>query len=103
MTRTAIASLIAATGLAIALHDERRADDDRRHAAAAAQADPRFRANSASLDSILADAQKRHPGRVIDVGYGDGEFDIEIRGDDGRIAELEYSARTGRLIEIDYD
>ncbi len=73
MTRTAIASLIAATGLAIALpvvaqtHDERRADDDRRHAAAAAQADPRFRANSASLDSILADAQKRHPGRVIDV------------------------------------
>lgn len=109
MTRTAIASLIAATGLAIALpvvaqtHDERRADDDRRHAAAAAQADPRFRANSASLDSILADAQKRHPGRVIDVSYDDGEFDIEIRGDDGRIAELEYSARTGRLIEIDYD
>ena len=39
-----------------------------------------------------------HPGRVIDVGYDDGEFDIEIRGDDGRIAELEYSARTGRLI-----
>ncbi|MET0329026.1 MAG: hypothetical protein ABW163_09700, partial [Luteimonas sp.] len=95
MTRTAIASLIAATGLAIALptfaqdRDDRRGDDDRRHAAAAAQADPRFRANSASLDSILADAQRRHPGRVIDVSYDDGEYDIEIRGNDGRIAELE--------------
>ncbi len=108
MTRTAIASLIAATGLAVALPafaqaPAARADDDRHHAAAAAQADPRLRANRASLDTILADAQRRHPGRVTEVSYSDGEFDVEIRGDDGRTAELEYSARTGRLIEIDYD
>ena len=107
MTRTAIASLFAAATFAVAApafaqeRDTRSGLDDRTHAAAAAKADPRFRANGASLDSILADARRRHPGRVIDVSYDDGEYDIEIRGDDGRIAEFEYSARTGRLIEID--
>lgn len=110
MIRTALASLVAALGIAagpVALAqqtpDTRSGLDDRAHAAAAAKADPRLRANNASLDSILADAQGRHPGRVIEVSYDDGEYDIEIRGDDGRIAEFEYSARTGRLIEIDYD
>ncbi|WP_024889906.1 PepSY domain-containing protein [Luteimonas huabeiensis] len=107
MNRTAIASLIAAAGLAAALPaafaQDAAAGDDRHHAAAAAQADPRFRANRASLDAILADAQRRHPGRVIDVSYDDGEYDIDIRGDDGRIVEFEYSARTGRLLEVDYD
>jgi len=110
MTRTAIASLITAAAFAVAAplafaqdRDDRRGDDDRVHAAAAAKADPRFRTNSASLDSILADAQRRHPGRVIDVSYDDGEYDIDIRRDDGRIVELEYSARTGRLLEADYD
>lgn len=105
MTRTAIVSLITAATLAVAapLAFAQDRDDDRVHAAAAAKADPRFRANSASLDSILADAQRRHPGRVIDVSYDDGEYDIDIRRDDGRIVELEYSARTGRLLEADYD
>lgn len=106
MTRTAIASLITAAAFAIAVPvaiAQDRGTDDRTHAAAAANADPRFRANSASLDDILADAQRLHPGRVIDVSYDDGEYDIDVRRDDGRIVELEYSARTGRLIEADYD
>ncbi|WP_052772883.1 hypothetical protein [Luteimonas sp. FCS-9] len=105
--RIAIASLIAAIGVAIALPvalaQDRDDRGDRQHAAAAAQADPRARANAASLDRILADAQRRHPGRVIDVSYGDGEYDVDIRQNDGRIVELEYSARTGRLLETDYD
>lgn len=110
MTRTATTSLITAVALVFAApaayaqdRDDRRGDDDRVHAAAAAKADPRFRANSASLDTILVDAQRRYPGRVIDVSYDDGEYDIDIRQNDGRIVELEYSARTGRLLEAEYD
>ncbi len=106
MSRTAIASLITAAAIAIAVPvaiAQDRGEDDQVHAAAAAKADPRFRANTASLDSILADAQRQHPGRVIDVSYDDGEYDIDVRRDDGRIVELEYSARTGRLIEASYD
>ena len=109
MKRLVIASLLAATGLtfaissAVAQDEVRDGRDDAVHAAAAAKADPRARANSASLDTILADAQRRYPGRVIDVAYDDGEYDIDIRQTDGRIVELEYSARTGRLLETDYD
>lgn len=77
--------------------------DHSAHAAAAAQADPRPHANSASLDKIIEDAQRRHPGRVIDVSYDDGKYDIDIQSTDGRIVEFEYSARTGRLIEVDHD
>ncbi|ASR44067.1 hypothetical protein BEN78_12495 [Xanthomonas citri pv. mangiferaeindicae] len=105
--RIAIASLIAAAGIAVALpaalaqtRDDR---DDRLHAAAAAQADPGSRGNIASLDRILADAQRRHPGRILEVAYDDGAYDVEIRQNDGRIVELEYSARTGRLLDTDYD
>ncbi|MBB3343553.1 PepSY domain-containing protein [Luteimonas sp. RC10] len=105
--RLAIACLIAAAGAAVALPAAlaQNRDDrgDRLHAAAAAQADPRSDANTASLDRILADAQRRHPGRVIEVSYDDGEYDVEIRQNDGRIVELEYSARTGRLLDTDYD
>lgn len=109
MTRTPITRMITAVALAVAAplafaqQNDDRGVDDRVHAAAAAKADPRFRANTASLDSILADAQRRHPGRVIEVSYDDGEYDIDIRGDDGRIAEFEYSARSGRLLKVDYD
>lgn len=92
----ALAALVAPTAFA-------QEHDHRAHAAAAAQADPRPHANSASLDKIIEDAQRRHPGRVIDVSYDDGKYDVDIQAANGRIAEFEYSARTGRLIEVDHD
>lgn len=81
---------LAAAGLAAA---PARADDDR----------PRNRAGNVPLDSILADARRRYPGRVVDIDYDDGEYEIEIRQRGGREVELEYSARTGRLLDVDVD
>ncbi|MCD9028349.1 hypothetical protein LDO26_09020 [Luteimonas sp. BDR2-5] len=111
MLRSPIAAAVLATAgllavaapLAFAQEGARGAQADIRHAAEAARVDPRNARNGASLDGILADAQRRHPGRVIEVSYDDGEYDIEIRRNDGRIVELEYSARTGRLLDTDYD
>ena len=77
--------------------------DHARHAAEAARVDPVRRANSASIDTILADAQRRYPGEVIDVSYDDGEYDIDIRQANGQRVELDYSARTGRLLKTDHD
>lgn len=83
---------IAACGLAAApaFADD---DDDR----------PRTRHGNVSIDWIIADAKRRYPGRVTDVEYDDGKYEIEIRQRRGREVELEYSARTGRLLDVDFD
>lgn len=94
---------LALAGTAIAQTTTDRNTDDVRHAAAAAKADPRASANTASLDEILSSAKSRYPGELVEVSYDDGKFDIEIRQADGRRVELEYSAQTGRLLETDYD
>ncbi|MCD9031596.1 hypothetical protein LDO32_08860 [Luteimonas sp. Y-2-2-4F] len=105
MQRTFAALAIAAAALAAlpAAAQERREaapagwdrGDDARH--------ERRARGRASLDAIMADAQRRYPGRVTDVSYDDGEYEIEIRQRDGREVDLEYSARTGRLLDVDYD
>ncbi|WP_058835591.1 PepSY domain-containing protein [Luteimonas abyssi] len=93
---------VAAAPLAFAqTRDDTRATDDAQHAAAAARADDRR--NGASLETILADAQRRAPGRVTEVSYDDGEYEIEIRQRDFTSVELTYSARTGELLEMDRD
>ena len=52
------------------------------------------------LQQIMADALARHPGVVISVELDDDEYEIEIlRAADGVVIELEYDARTGRLLE----
>lgn len=51
------------------------------------------------LQQILADALQRHPGVVIEVELDDDEYEIEILRADGVVIELEYDARTGRLLE----
>jgi uncharacterized membrane protein YkoI len=54
------------------------------------------------LETILADAEKRQPGRVLDVELEDDhEYEIEILRADGVMVELEYDARTGKLIELE--
>ncbi|MBB5209387.1 PepSY domain-containing protein [Chiayiivirga flava] len=51
------------------------------------------------LQSILDDAQRREPGRVVDVELDedDDEYEIEILRADGAVVELDYDARTGDL------
>lgn len=55
------------------------------------------------LSVILADAQRRHPGTVLDVELDDDEYEIEILGANGVIMELEYDARTGALLDAEVD
>jgi uncharacterized membrane protein YkoI len=56
------------------------------------------------LEVILADAEKRQPGRVLDVELeGDDEYEIEILRADGVVVELEYDARSGELIEVEIE
>ena len=57
------------------------------------------------LERLLADAERRYPGRVIEVELDDDhdEYEIEILMRDGRVVELTYDARSGRLLEIEID
>lgn len=55
------------------------------------------------LETILADAERRHPGKVIDIELEDGVYEIEILLADGRVAELEYAAKSGRLLESEVE
>lgn len=56
-----------------------------------------------SLESILDDARRRYPGRILEIELDDDEYEVEILTDDGRKVELEYDARTGRLVDVDFD
>jgi uncharacterized membrane protein YkoI len=55
------------------------------------------------LADVLADAQRRHPGVVLEVELEEGEYEVEILGDDGVIRELEYDVRTGALLEVEIE
>ncbi|MBW8366579.1 MAG: PepSY domain-containing protein [Arenimonas sp.] len=55
------------------------------------------------LERLLADALRQHPGDVLEVELDDGEYEIEILREDGRVVELTFDARSGRLIESEFD
>lgn len=57
------------------------------------------------LERLLADAERRYPGRVIEVelDQDDDEYEIEILMRDGRVVELTYDARSGRLLKVEID
>lgn len=55
------------------------------------------------LEPILAAAQARHPGEVIEVEWEGDEYEIEILRPDGVVVELEYDARTGELREEEFE
>jgi uncharacterized membrane protein YkoI len=73
-------------------------DDESREAREAAA-----RGEIVALEPLIADALKRHPGVVLEVELDDGEYEIEILGKDGRVAELVYAARSGQLLEIEIE
>lgn len=74
------------------------AGDDGRRAREALQS-----GRHVGLEAILEDALRRFPGRVLDAELDDDEYEVEILTVDGRKIELEYDARTGRLLEVDVD
>lgn len=55
------------------------------------------------LERIVADAQRRHPGRVLEVDLDGDEYEIEILRADGTKVELEYDARSGALRDEEED
>lgn len=73
-----------------------QADSERDHERAR---DAQRRGEFVPLERILADVERQEPGKVIDVELDDDEYEIEVLRADGSVVELEYDARTGRLIE----
>ena len=65
--------------------------------------DARAKGEHVALAVILTDAEAREPGKVIDVELEDHEYEIEILRPDGVVVELEYDARSGRLLEIEVE
>ncbi len=55
------------------------------------------------LERVLSDALRRYPGTLIEVELDDGNYEIEILGDNGVVMELEYEAATGRFRKIEQD
>lgn len=96
---TLLLALPLVVGLASARVGAAPADDEGSRAARAAAE----RGEIVALESLLADALRRHPGTVLEVELDDGEYEIEILGKDGRVAELVYEARTGRLVEVEIE
>ena len=52
-----------------------------------------------ALQGLIDDALERHPGRLVSVELDEAEYEIEILREDGVVVELEYDARTGKLLE----
>lgn len=99
MHKTHIAALlVTVAALAAGLAAPAPADEGSRRAR-----DGVRRGEFVPLETILADAAREHPGRVLEVELDDGEYEIEILRADGRVAELSYDARSGRLIEVEIE
>lgn len=96
--------LIALVAVALVPAPTRADDDDRPRRGDSAQAREGVRRGEfVRLETLLADAERRYPGRVVEVDLDDDEYEIEILMHDGRIAELTYDARSGRLRKVEID
>lgn len=95
---TSILATILAIALTGALLHPALADDDADRAREGVEA-----GRYVPLEDIIRSARQRYPGRIVEVELDDDEYEIEILQDDGTKVELEYDARTGKLLEVDVD
>ncbi len=56
-----------------------------------------------SLETVVRDALKRYPGQLLEVELDDDTYEIEILGPTGKVMELDYDARNGRLLKMEED
>ena len=61
------------------------------------------RGERVALATIVTDALRRHPGKLIEAELDGNEYEIEILREDGRVVELEYDARSGELRDIEVE
>jgi len=55
------------------------------------------------LEQVVADAMRRYPGTLVEVELDDDRYEIEILGPSGVVMELDYDARSGRLLKMEED
>lgn len=55
------------------------------------------------LESVVRDALKRYPGQLLEVELDDGVYEVEILRGDGVVVELDYDARSGKLLKTELD
>lgn len=55
------------------------------------------------LKQVVADALRRYPGELVEVELDDDKYEIEILGPSGVVMELDYDARSGRLLKMEED
>jgi uncharacterized membrane protein YkoI len=55
------------------------------------------------LESAVRDALKRYPGQLLEVELDDGVYEVEILRSDGVVVELDYDARSGKLLKTELD
>ena len=55
------------------------------------------------LESVVRDALKRFPGQLLEVELDDGVYEVEILRSDGVVVELDYDARSGKLLKTELD
>ncbi len=55
------------------------------------------------LESVVRDALKRYPGQLLEVELDDGVYEVGILRGDGVVVELDYDARSGKLLKTELD
>ncbi len=75
--------------------------------AGAASAAPPMPPTKFTMEACMFAALKTVPGRVLGIEFGtDNEtpmYEFNIRGKDGRVAEVECSAVTGLIVEVEFE
>lgn len=95
--------LLLAAGLALAMMNGTRADDDDHDFARRALEQGR----ALPLADIIAKIRPQVPGKVIEVelDHDDGAlvYDLKVLSSQGRLQEIEVEAATGKILKIEDD
>lgn len=96
LRRLALVGLLAGSALPPAL-----ASNSPQHAARLAVQQGRY----VPLQQVVRDALRLHPGQLLEVELDDDDhrYEVEILLADGVVAELDYDARSGKLLKTELE
>lgn len=55
------------------------------------------------LETVIHNALQRYPGQLLEADLDDDTYEVEILRADGMVVELDYDARSGKLLKIELD